>query len=100
MWVMNSKLMGVDNIVRDLILSAVRHSFYEHFCAGEDTVEVANCVKKLNESGLRGMLDFSVEFTVDNDACDRNFQGFLDTIETAKSLSPSSVSRFINPFTS
>ncbi|KAF2313730.1 hypothetical protein GH714_013014 [Hevea brasiliensis] len=86
MWVMNSKLMGMDNIVRDLIFRAVRHTFYEHFCAGENTVELANCMKRLNESGLRGMLDFAVEFTSDNDACDRNFHGFLDTIETAKTL--------------
>ncbi|KAF2282762.1 hypothetical protein GH714_043171 [Hevea brasiliensis] len=95
MWVMNSKLMGMDNIVRDLIFRAVRHTFYEHFCAGENTVELANCMKRLNESGLRGMLDFAVEFTSDNDACDRNFHGFLDTIETAKTLPPSSVSSVV-----
>ncbi|KAF2312296.1 hypothetical protein GH714_032191 [Hevea brasiliensis] len=69
-WVMNSRLM-------------------------EDTVEAANCLKRLNESGLRGMLDFAVEFASDNDVCDRNFHGFLSTVEAAKSLPPSTVSSVV-----
>lgn len=91
MWVLNSKLMEME-IVRDVILKITRHSFYEHFCGGEDTVEAVKYIKRLNESGLRAMMDFAVEFTIDNDTCDRNFHGFLQTIQAAKSLPPPSVS--------
>ncbi|CAN1241388.1 Proline dehydrogenase 2, mitochondrial [Linum perenne] len=38
------------------------------------------------------MLDFAVEYTPDNKACDRNLQGFLQTVDSAASLPPSSVS--------
>lgn len=95
MWVMNSRLMETDNILRAAMIKTVRHTFFEHFCAGEDVVEAGRCIKKVNESGLRGMLVFAVEYTGDNDACDQNLKGFLDTVQSAMSLPPSSV-RFMS----
>ncbi|XP_050226404.1 proline dehydrogenase 2, mitochondrial [Mercurialis annua] len=92
MWVMDSKLMQIDSFVRDAVLKMIRVSFYEHFCGGENSFEAGECIKKMNESGLRGMLDYAVEFTSDDDACHRNFLGFQKTIQAAKSLSSSSVS--------
>lgn len=88
---MNSRLMETDNILRAAMMKTVRHTFFEHFCAGEDVVEAGRCIKKVNESGLRGMLVFAVEYTGDNDACDQNLKGFLDTVQSAMSLPPSSV---------
>ncbi|KAM1418108.1 hypothetical protein ACFX14_021422 [Malus domestica] len=36
------------------------------------------------------MLVYALEYADDNEACDRNLQGFLDTAESTKSLPPSS----------
>ncbi|WCJ25457.1 Proline dehydrogenase 1 mitochondrial [Euphorbia peplus] len=92
-WIMKSKLMREsDGVIRHAILRMIRHTFYEHFVAGETPNEVKSYVQRVNESGLRGMLDFAVEFSTKNDGCDLNFLAFLDTIEAAKSYSPSSVS--------
>ncbi|KAJ6290564.1 hypothetical protein OIU78_026328 [Salix suchowensis] len=93
--VMNSRIMETDNIVRDAVLEAVRHTFYNHFCAGEDVVEARRCIERVNEAGLRVMLDFAVEYTSNNDACDHNLKGFLDSVQSAMSLPPSSVSSVV-----
>lgn len=91
-WIMRSKLMQEsDGVIRQGILRLIRHTFYEHFVAGEDTDEVKKYVERLNQSGLRGMLDYAVEFTTKNDGCDLNFQAFSDTIDAAKSYPPDSV---------
>ncbi|KAM1194693.1 hypothetical protein ACFX2J_021296 [Malus domestica] len=37
------------------------------------------------------MLVYALEYADDNEACDRNLQGFLDTAESTKSLPPSSI---------
>jgi proline dehydrogenase len=95
MWVMNSRIMETDNIVRDVVLKTVRHTFFKHFCAGEDVVEARRCFERVNEAGLRVMLDFAVEYTSNNDACDQNLKGFLDSVQLAMSLPPSSV-RFMS----
>ncbi|KAJ8751730.1 hypothetical protein K2173_025903 [Erythroxylum novogranatense] len=91
LWVMNSRLMEV-GIMRDVVLAIIRRTFYEHFCGGEDIKQAGKCVMRLNKAGLRGMLDFAVEFSRDNDACDRNLEGFLEAVEAAESLPRSSVS--------
>ncbi|KAM0006601.1 putative proline dehydrogenase [Helianthus debilis subsp. tardiflorus] len=49
-------------------------------------------VKKLWESGLRGMLDYGLEHAVDNESCDKNAQQVLKTVESTQFLPPSSVS--------
>ncbi|PNS96309.1 hypothetical protein POPTR_017G109300v4 [Populus trichocarpa] len=95
MWVMNSRIMETDNIVRDVVLKTVRHTFFKHFCAGEDVVEARRCFERVNEAGLRVMLDFAVEYTSNNDACDQNLKGFLDSVQLAMSLPPSSVSSVV-----
>ncbi|XP_044467728.1 proline dehydrogenase 2, mitochondrial-like [Mangifera indica] len=91
LWVMNSRLMDID-ISREIITGLVRHTFYEHFCAGESAAEAERCIEKINETGLRGMLFYSVEHTDDKNECDKNLRGFLQTAESAKSLDPSAVS--------
>ncbi|CAN1317854.1 Proline dehydrogenase 1, mitochondrial [Linum perenne] len=88
---MSSRLMDVE-AVRGIVYGVVRRTFYEHFCAGETPAEAREKVREVNKAGLRAMLDFAVEYTCDNDACDRNLEGFLDTVDTATSLPPSSVS--------
>ncbi|KAJ7971165.1 Proline dehydrogenase [Quillaja saponaria] len=91
MWVMKSKLMEVEPF-KGLILTAIKHTFYQHFCAGEDTTTACRTVQLLNDAGLRGMLVYAVEDATDNKGCDRNLQCFLDTIEASRSARPSSVS--------
>ena len=95
MWVMNSKLMDME-VFRDIVLAFVKHTFYEHFCAGENALATENTVRGLNSggAGLRAMLVYAVEYASDNQSCDRNLEAFLDTVEIAKSLPPSSVSNF------
>ncbi|BFG26401.1 proline dehydrogenase 2 mitochondrial [Prunus yedoensis var. nudiflora] len=98
MWVMKSRLMDTP-LIRDVIMGIIRYTFYEHFCAGENAVAAGRSVLELNEAGLRGMLVYALEYAGDNDACDRNLQGFLDTVEATKSLPPSSVSFIIMKIT-
>ncbi|MFS8011093.1 putative proline dehydrogenase [Helianthus anomalus] len=91
MWVMSSRLMEVGS-VRKMVLGVIKHTVYEHFVAGADTGEVNRTVKKLWESGLRGMLDYGLEHAVDNESCDKNAQQVLKTVESTQFLPPSSVS--------
>ncbi|MFS8011099.1 putative proline dehydrogenase [Helianthus anomalus] len=91
MWVMSSRLMEVGS-VRKMVLGVIKHTVYEHFVAGADTGEVNRTVKKLWESGLRGMLDYGLEHAVDNGSCDKNAQQVLETVESTQFLPPSSVS--------
>lgn len=90
-WVMNSRLMETA-IVRGVILGTIKGTFYDHFCAGSGMEEVGRTVKRLWEVGLKGMLDYGLEHAVDNESCDRNLEEFVQTVESAKSLPPSSVS--------
>ncbi|PPD77366.1 hypothetical protein GOBAR_DD25720 [Gossypium barbadense] len=95
MWVMNSRLMET-SLVRDVILKTVKHTMFEQFCAGETTEEAGECVRKIHDAGLRGMLVYAVEHTGDNTGCDRNLEGFLRCVEFSKSLPPSSPLVFNN----
>ncbi|KAI6670464.1 hypothetical protein NL676_005349 [Syzygium grande] len=97
-WVMQSRLMDVGP-VRGAVLGAVRCTFFEQFCAGEGAEEAVGTVGKLNHTGLRGMLDCALEDAEDNQACDRNMAEFLRTVESARSLPPSSVSFIIAKIT-
>ncbi|KVI02609.1 Proline dehydrogenase [Cynara cardunculus var. scolymus] len=91
MWVMRSRLMQV-GIFREIVLGTIKHTSYEHFVAGADMVETGRTVKRLWESGLRGMLDYGLEHAVDNESCDKNAQEFIETVESTQVLPPSSVS--------
>ncbi|KAJ9564271.1 hypothetical protein OSB04_000237 [Centaurea solstitialis] len=91
MWVMRSKVMEV-GVLRDVVLGTIKHTSYEHFVAGPDTVEAGRTVKRLWESGLRGMLDYGLEHAVDNESCDKNAKEFMETVESTQVLPPSSVS--------
>ncbi|KAE9466678.1 hypothetical protein C3L33_01410, partial [Rhododendron williamsianum] len=75
MWVMNSKLMDTG-----LLRGVIRHTFFEHFCAGENPAEACRKVGEIWDSGLRGMLNYALEHAGDNESCDRNLDGFLRTV--------------------
>ncbi|EXB85836.1 Proline dehydrogenase 2 [Morus notabilis] len=90
---MKSRLMEME-VVRDIILGTIRHTFYEHFCAGEDAEAAGRTVLRLRETGIRGMLVYALEYATENDACDRNLDGFIRTVQSTKSL-PSSSTSFI-----
>ncbi|KAJ4930453.1 hypothetical protein NE237_000059 [Protea cynaroides] len=89
--VVKSKLLETV-VFREIILKVVKHSFYEHFCAGENVKEASMTLQRLWDDGLRGILDYGLEDAVDNNSCDRNLQEFLNTVEATKLLPPSSVS--------
>lgn len=79
-------------LLRGVMVGGIRHTFFEHFCAGENPAEACRKVNEIWDCGLRGMLVYALEHAGDNESCDRNLDGFLRTIEAAKSLPPSSVS--------
>ncbi|XP_043725359.1 proline dehydrogenase 2, mitochondrial-like [Telopea speciosissima] len=90
-WVMKSRLLK-SNIGNKLVLKVVKHSLYEHFCAGENLEEASRTLQKLWDDGLRGILDYGLEDAIDNQSCDRNLVEFLKTVDSIKLLPPSSVS--------
>ncbi|XP_043725360.1 proline dehydrogenase 2, mitochondrial-like [Telopea speciosissima] len=90
-WVMKSRFLK-SNICNKLVLKIVKHSFYEHFCAGENLEEASRTLQKLWDDGLRGILDYGLEDAIDNQSCDRNLVEFLKTVDSIKLLPPSSVS--------
>ncbi|KAF5735648.1 proline dehydrogenase [Tripterygium wilfordii] len=94
LWVMRSRLMEIKG-VRDVLLSTIKHSFFKHFCAGEDAQEAKECLLKVNQTGLRGMFVYGVEHTCDVDACDRNLNGFTGAVDIASSLPKSSASSVV-----
>ncbi|KAF8399201.1 hypothetical protein HHK36_015066 [Tetracentron sinense] len=89
-WVMKSRLLET-MIFRDVILATVKHTFYEHFCAGENLEEAGRTLQGLWDDGLKGILDYGLEDASDNESCDRNLEEFLRTVESTKSLPPSSI---------
>ncbi|XP_004507254.1 proline dehydrogenase 2, mitochondrial-like [Cicer arietinum] len=90
-WAMKSKLFQM-GIMKDAVMAVTKKTFYEHFCAGEDTVAAGRSIRTVNNAGLRGMLVYGVEDAHDNESCDRNFDGFLHTVDVSRSLPPNSVS--------
>ncbi|KAL5725572.1 hypothetical protein ACHQM5_008704 [Ranunculus cassubicifolius] len=90
-WVMRSRFMD-NKISKKIVLGVVKHSFYEHFCAGENLEEASKTLQRIWDSGLRGILDYGLEDATDNPSCDRNLNEFINTVETTKLLPPSSVS--------
>lgn len=77
---------------KGLILGGLRHTFYDHFCAGENNRELVATVRQMWESGLRAMLVYGVEDVDDEASCDNNLVGFLRTVNSAMLLPPSSAS--------
>lgn len=91
MWIMRSRLM--DNMIsKKIVLGAVKNTFYQHFCAGENLEEASQTLQRIWDSGLRGILDYGLEDAIDNASCDRNLNEFIKTVESTKMLPPSSVS--------
>ncbi|KAJ0846422.1 putative proline dehydrogenase [Helianthus annuus] len=91
LWVMNSRLMDV-GLFRAVVLTTIKHTAYNHFVAGADTVETGQTVRRLWESGLRGIVDYGLEHANDNESCDKATQQLIKTAESTQSLPPSSVS--------
>ncbi|XAR71333.1 proline dehydrogenase [Bertholletia excelsa] len=90
-WVTRSGLMEIE-VFRKIFLGVVRNTFFKQFCAGEDHQEACRTAAKICNSGLRAMLNYGSEHAVDNESCDRNLEGFIRTVEEARSLPESAVS--------
>ncbi|KAI3976817.1 hypothetical protein MKX01_008675 [Papaver californicum] len=90
-WVMKSRLMET-MVFKSLILGVVKHTFYDHFCAGENLNEASKTLESLWNVGLKGIMDYGLEDANDNFSCDRNLSEFLKTIESTRFFPPSSVS--------
>ncbi|KAK7266684.1 hypothetical protein RIF29_19334 [Crotalaria pallida] len=91
MWIMKSRLMQT-GVMKDFVMAAIKKTFFENFCAGEDAADAGRSIRWLNEVGLRGMLVYGVEDAHDNEGCDRNLKGFLHTVDVSRSLPLNSVS--------
>lgn len=76
---MNSDLMEAP-LFRKTVLGVTKHTFYNHFCGGEDLKEAGTTVRELWEAGLSAMLDYGLEHAGDNESCDRNLEEFVRTI--------------------
>ncbi|KAL2339825.1 hypothetical protein Fmac_007765 [Flemingia macrophylla] len=83
-WLLCSNLMNVNGL-REILLASVRHSFYNHFCVGEDARAASKSIRALSRASLCGMLVYSVEDALDNQAYNRNFHGFLRTVDFSRS---------------
>ncbi|CAI5525741.1 unnamed protein product, partial [Closterium sp. Naga37s-1] len=79
-------------LVAGPVLWGVRKTAHKHFCAGETLEEAVATLDRMQQLGLKGILDFSVEDALDDETCDRNMEGFLRTIRMASQLSPPMVS--------
>nr|XP_010908113.1 proline dehydrogenase 1, mitochondrial isoform X1 [Elaeis guineensis] len=91
--VMRSRAVHATRLGGAALLAAVRGTVFRHFCAGEGLEEAGRTLRVLwEEVGLKGILDYGLEDASDGAACDRNLDGFLQTVEMASSLPPTSVS--------
>ncbi|XP_077215356.1 methylenetetrahydrofolate reductase family protein [Tasmannia lanceolata] len=88
---MRSNLME-NKAFRGLMVSILKRTAYEHFCAGEGLEEAGRNLQRLWEEGLSGILDYGLEDAENNEDCDRNLEGFLKTVQMNSMLPPSSVS--------
>nr|AHJ08572.1 PDH1 [Helianthus tuberosus] len=88
LWVMTSRFMEA-GLFKNVAMGTIKHTAYNHFVAGCDTVETGQTVKRLWESGLRGMLDYGLEHANDNESCDKATQQLIKTAESTQSLTPS-----------
>ncbi|KAL2325045.1 hypothetical protein Fmac_024103 [Flemingia macrophylla] len=83
-WLLRSNLMNVNGLCQ-ILLASICHSFYNHFCAGEDASTAAKSIRTLSCAGLRGMLIYGVEDALNNHTCDCNFHDFLRTVDVSRS---------------
>lgn len=84
----------------------LRHSFFAHFCAGEDEISIKPTVHKLKARGIGGILDFAAEADVptggapagapgqthysasDEAQCDSNVAIFRTCIQAVHNVTP------------
>lgn len=92
-WIYSSRLMKSD-LFREMVFGVTKVTFFDHFVAGRNQEEAGETVKMLWNEGIKGMLDYGLEHAYDNASCDKNLEAFIQTIESTKSLPPSSVSCF------
>ncbi|KAG0457406.1 hypothetical protein HPP92_022563 [Vanilla planifolia] len=90
--VMRSRAVMENAALRAAVMAAVRGTVYRQFCAGEETEEASETLRRLWEKGLRGILDYGLEDAEDAGACDRNLAGFMRTVDVTPALPDSSVS--------
>eukprot|EP00744_Colponema_vietnamica_P004938 GILI01007304.1.p1 GENE.GILI01007304.1~~GILI01007304.1.p1 ORF type:complete len:534 (+),score=210.81 GILI01007304.1:81-1604(+) len=83
---LSSKVIG-----EDATMSLVRHTFFRHFCAGEDMKEALATVRRLKAGGVGAIFDYAAEAAIgdgvhdknDERALDMNTQLSLEAIKTA-----------------
>ncbi|KAL8113907.1 hypothetical protein AgCh_020987 [Apium graveolens] len=90
-WIYSSRLMK-STLFREMVFGLTKVTFFDHFVAGRNQEEAGETVKMLWNDGIKGMLDYGLEHAYDNASCDKNLEAFIQTIESTKSLPPSSVS--------
>ncbi|XP_017234453.1 proline dehydrogenase 2, mitochondrial [Daucus carota subsp. sativus] len=93
-WIYSSRLMK-SPLFRQMVFGVTKVTFFDHFVAGTNNQEAGETVKMLWNEGIKGMLDYGLEHAFDNASCDKNMEAFIETIESTKSLPPSSVSSVV-----
>eukprot|EP00126_Sphaerothecum_destruens_P008388 Sdes_comp20194_c0_seq2m13477 len=93
----SEKILG-----KNLTMFFVKHSFFAHFCAGENEEQVQKVMNRLRKSGIGGILDYAAESDVEpvqkqekegviaahtydysgEDECNKNMRIFLKSIDT------------------
>lgn len=69
----NSLLRISRNVLGDtLTRNLVKHTFFEHFCAGEDIKSIQPKVDKLRQSGIGSILDYAAECDMNSEKKERS----------------------------
>ena len=78
---------------RKLTSLGIKHTFFEHFCAGEDAVSIQPTLTKLRKAGIGGILDFAAESDLATEPGIRPSSGARANRPTDKAAAESSLDR-------
>lgn len=96
-----------------LVDGTIRHTFFRHFCAGENEKELGQHVGALRESGIGSIMDYAAEADLENkdegdleeeqrltartydyideSTCDANVENFKTCIENVHNVTPAGI---------
>ncbi|KAL2320971.1 hypothetical protein Fmac_029940 [Flemingia macrophylla] len=83
-WLLRSNLMNINGL-REILLASVRHSFYNHFCSGEDAPAATKSIRALAARRPPRHARLRRRRRPRQPRCDRNFHGFLRTVDVSRS---------------
>ena len=66
--------------------SIIKNTIFEQFCGGETIAECDSAIRKLSDSGIGTILDYSVEGAETAEAFDHTTKETIDTIKKAQEI--------------